>query len=510
MFQGTIKGKIISGEFGKILMREKAGTALELGELLIAHENPKILLQVYDIIYGSQLSQTNLELISGMNLEENHDFEFMDPHLRNYRLALLKTLITINHENAELCKTLPDFFSSVRAITSDDFLFLKHPDKPLYLGNIRSGSRAFEIPLYLDGEKVFSEHILIAASTGKGKSNLMSCMLWHCLNQDYSGILVLDPHDEYYGRNSLGLKDHSKRNNLVYYTPLLPPPGARTLKINIAYIKPQHFMGVITFTDAQHDALYTYYKKFGENWIQAIITDQQIPEIPFFEGTLAVIKRKLLHVLDLQVQDKIIRCDGIFDLHAGLTTIRDVAEALEQRKIVIIDTSQLRNDVEILLGSLLVSEIFTRYKRYKLQGKSDKPVISIVIEEAPRVIGKDVLQAGNNIFATIAREGRKFNVGLTAITQLPSLIPRDILANMNTKIILGLEMAPERKAIIESAPQDLSTDDRSIASLDKGEAIVTSTFSKFAMPIKIPEFKTLIKQRVSDDLTYHFHGVEAT
>ena len=49
-------------------------------------------------------------------------------------------------------------------------------------------------------------------------------------------------------------------------------------------------------------------------------------------------------------------------------------------------------------------------------------------------------------------------------------------------------MAPERQAIIDSASQDLSKDDRAIASLDKGEAIVTSNFLKFAVPIKIPLF----------------------
>jgi len=61
---------------------------------------------------------------------------------------------------------------------------------------------------------------------------------------------------------------------------------------------------------------------------------------------------------------------------------------------------------------------------------------------------------------------------------------------MNTKIILGIEMAPERQAIIDSASQDLSKDDRAIASLDKGEAIVTSNFLKFAVPIKIPLFES--------------------
>ena len=136
-----------------------------------------------------------------------------------------------------------------------------------------------------------------------------------------------------------------------------------------------------------------------------------------------------------------------------------------------------------------------RYRHHKITGSlQEKPVISIVLEEAPRVLGKKALEKGHNIFETIAREGRKFKVGLTAITQLPSLIPRQILANINTKIILGIEMKPERQAIIESASQDLSEDDRNIASLDKGEAIITSNFTKFATPIKIPFFEELVKK----------------
>jgi Zn-dependent oligopeptidase len=65
---------------------------------------------------------------------------------------------------------------------------------------------------------------------------------------------------------------------------------------------------------------------------------------------------------------------------------------------------------------------------------------------------------------------------------------------MNTKIILGIEMANERQAIIESSAQDLSSDSRSIASLDKGEAIITSNFSRFAIPIKIPLYSEVIKE----------------
>jgi hypothetical protein len=65
---------------------------------------------------------------------------------------------------------------------------------------------------------------------------------------------------------------------------------------------------------------------------------------------------------------------------------------------------------------------------------------------------------------------------------------------MNTKIILGNELKYEREAIINSASQDLSTDDQNIASLDIGEAIISSNFTKFAIPIHIPLFEDYIKQ----------------
>ena len=114
-------------------------------------------------------------------------------------------------------------------------------------------------------------------------------------------------------------------------------------------------------------------------------------------------------------------------------------------------------------------------------------------------MGQDAIEShGGNIYGTIAREGRKFKIGLIAITQLSSVIPRAILANMNTKIILGNEMSPERSAIINSASQDLSDDERIIASLDKGEAIVSSVFTRFAIPIYTPEFKKYVKEYLDE------------
>lgn len=492
-----IKGQVISGRFGEIAIRQKSDAEIELGELLIGNNgNSKLLLQVYDMMFASQISKENLELISGMILEDGEKLEFMEPHLRNYTIAMLKNLISINGKEAKTSKTLPSFFSEIREVEKDDLSFLTKPKNPLFVGKLRSGSKVLDVDLFLPGDEVFSHHILIPATTGRGKSNLTSCMLWDAADKDYCGILVLDPHDEYYGRNKLGLKDHPKKENIVYYTPKNPPVGALTLSINIENVKPWHFNGVIEWSTPQAEALGAYFKRYGKKWVESIILDKPIDG--FSEGTLAVLKRRLLSLLDLKLSENELISYGVFKLNSGDTTINDICGHLENGKIVIVDTSNFGGNVEILIGSLISTEIFEKYKTYKMKGDLDKkPVISIVLEEAPRVLGKEVLEKGSNIFSTIAREGRKFKVGLLAITQLPSLIPRQILANMNTKIILGIEMAPERQAIIESSAQDLSSDNRAIASLDKGEAIITSNFARFAMPVKIPLFEEMIKKTLN-------------
>ncbi|MBS3147625.1 ATP-binding protein [Candidatus Woesearchaeota archaeon] len=476
------KGLIIGGEFGSILVRQKSEMLLELGELLIAKTgSSKMLLQVFDLLYGSQLSQQQLELISGMKLEEDDKLDLMDAKLRNYVLAKVKNLAILGDSKASMAKTLPSFFTKVEGVVADDVKFLTAPPNALVLGKLRSGSQDVGVTVSIDGRKALSHHVLIAGTTGRGKSVFMTNLLWDCLDKEFASMLVLDPHDEYFDK----LRLHPlARENLLYYSEA-PHNGGRTLKINIAELTPRHFDGVSDWSDAQSQALHAFYNSYGQRWIEAVMKDES-PGHGFMEGTLAVVKRKIMQLLRLDVdQQKEITCKGVFDTIAGSTTIPDIVSALQEGKIVIIDTSSFYGSVEILIGSMIAHQILDRHKKYELSQMQSRPVVSVVLEEAPRVLGRDVLERGPNVFSTIAREGRKFNVGLVAITQLPSLIPREVLANLNTKVIFGIELRPERQAIIESASQDLSSDDRNIASLDKGEALVSSSFLPFAMPIKV-------------------------
>ena len=242
----------------------------------------------------------------------------------------------------------------------------------------------------------------------------------------------------------------------------------------------------------------------GNKWIhQILLSDTDAFEGQSFQtGSVSVVQRKLRLLLGIQIGEggELISRDKVFDgTSRGMKTIEDISLQIESGRIVVLDTSRLGSEAELLVGNIIASRIFEKYKFFKARGElSQKPVVSVIIEEAPRVIGEDVMQSqSDNIYSIIAKEGRKFKIGLTAITQLSSVIPKTILANMNTKIILGNEMKQERQAIIESASQDLSDDDRNIASLDKGEAIISSIFVPFAIPIKIPLFQELVEKQVN-------------
>ena len=126
-----IKGQIISGDFGEIIARQKSGEDIEIGELLVSDiGGSKLLMQVYDLRYASQLSQQNLEMIAGMNLEEEK-VELFEPHMRNYMLVILKALVKLKGEKAVMTKSLPSFFSDIREVRKEDLDFLTKPSYEL-------------------------------------------------------------------------------------------------------------------------------------------------------------------------------------------------------------------------------------------------------------------------------------------------------------------------------------------------------------------------------------------
>ena len=492
------RGIVIGGEYGAILIRARNDVEIELGDLLVIDsENKSLLLQVYDLRFGSQISAESREFIAEIGLEIEGVQEFFSKG-REYVIALAKEIATIDEDGGLIsAKALPIMFSKVRGMTSTDLGFLSKPDNPLFLGHVRSGSKILDVEVYLDAVDLLSHHVLVPAMTGRGKSNLVKVMLWGVLGlkKGSFGCLVLDPHDEYYGKHGKGLKDHSLADELlVYYSPVVIPKG-KELAISLDSIRPSHFEGIVSFSEEERDFIKRFYGQTGRNWISNIIRDNyDAPERRLFSS----VKRKLETLLGIYLgQDNEIQCHSqVFKQENGLNTVQDIIDDLLAGKMVIIDTIRLIDEAELLIGSIITNTVFERYLCSRAEGSIEElPTIAIVLEEAPRALaGETIRTKGESIYSLIAREGRKFKIGLVAITQLTSIIPKPILTNLSTKIILGNELKSETETLIESSSQDLSSEQHNIGSLDIGEAIITSIFTKFAVPIKIPYFDDYIKE----------------
>ena len=91
----------------------------------------------------------------------------------------------------------------------------------------------------------------------------------------------------------------------------------------------------------------------------------------------------------------------------------------------------------------------------------------------------------SNVFPRVAREGRKFKVGLCAITQQPKLLDDELLSQFNTFFVLGLADEKDRNILRGSSKQDISALGPEIQTLMPGECLMANLAAPFAIPAKI-------------------------
>ncbi|NIN67642.1 MAG: hypothetical protein GTO63_23660, partial [Anaerolineae bacterium] len=99
---------------------------------------------------------------------------------------------------------------------------------------------------------------------------------------------------------------------------------------------------------------------------------------------------------------------------------------------------------------------------------SDKlPFVNVVVEEAPSILNPQRMKFGS-VFRDISRQGRKFGIGLTVISQQVSEIDQGVLTQINTELTMSLGNEIERKEAIRNASADLFGFQRELQVMSKG------------------------------------------
>jgi len=104
-----------------------------------------------------------------------------------------------------------------------------------------------------------------------------------------------------------------------------------------------------------------------------------------------------------------------------------------------------------------------------------RPVL-IVIEEAHRFIGEkvsDTAGAAKSASERIAREGRKYGLGLMVVSQRPAELSETALSQCGTFISMRLTNSGDQNRIKSALPDTVANLAEALPSLRTGEALVT-------------------------------------
>jgi DNA helicase HerA-like ATPase len=194
-------------------------------------------------------------------------------------------------------------------------------------------------------------------------------------------------------------------------------------------------------------------------------------------NTLQVVHRRARRIVELPC----IAADA--HVSVGSAVLRDLREG----KVVLVDVSGLGSTEEVLVASFLTRKVLDEWSAAYLdhpEVHERLPVVAIVLEEAQRVLSANK-DKESNVFPRVAREGRKFKVGLCAVTQQPKLLDGELLSQFNTFFILGLADEKDRTILRSSSKQDISALGPEIQTLMPGECLVANLHAPFAVPAKV-------------------------
>lgn len=153
--------------------------------------------------------------------------------------------------------------------------------------------------------------------------------------------------------------------------------------------------------------------------------------------------------------------------------------------IRILDISGLPNEVAGPLAAMLARLLF-QYKVYQTTDERKRDPVVLVCEEAHRYVpdrGEAEYAAAQTAIRRIAREGRKYGIGLMLVSQRPADVESTVISQCGTWLVLRLTNAADQQHVARFLPDGLSGMTKALPNLAQQEAIFVGEGA--SMPAKV-------------------------
>lgn len=368
------------------------------------------------------------------------------------------------------------------------FIYAKNDSATIHLGeHVGSGGA----PCYADLNELLGKHTAILGSTGAGKSAAVAAILHSILDRgqqaEYDAwhprIVILDPHNEYgsafSSHSALSTEDGTLK--LPYW--LLDYQETVSLLIGKTEFAATSQANIVK------QAL-TESRKQGARLLELSETDITVDSpVPYNLDTLrdeiekdkpSQPSKQDSHNSILQKLD-ILRSDGRLGFLMSNWNEIDgdpfssvISQFLEtDSPPIVIDLAGVPNEVAGVASSVIARTLFN-YKVWQTETERNSDPVLLVCEEAHRYVpnsGEAQYEAAQESIRRIAKEGRKYGIGLFLVSQRPSEVEATVLSQCNSWIVLRVTNEADRNHVRGVLPDSLEGLTKMLSGLRRQEAI---------------------------------------
>jgi hypothetical protein len=364
---------------------------------------------------------------------------------------------------------------------------------------------AANAPVFVDPDKLFGRHLAILGNTGSGKScSVAGLIRWSIEaakgqnNNDQpvnARFIIFDPNGEY-GACFEGLGNIKR-----YEVKIRENQDAQQLKVpswmwnswewaSLTQASAKAQIPIIKDCLIKQRNENNNNQNYDEDTPVFFKHEELIECIKYSDLSKQEYNKSFLMRLDMLQKDS--RVKSVIESEQTLTLENWLNEYIGKNdsnpSITIIDLSLLPSEILFLVVSVMARIIFEAHHRYKKQMGQTLPTV-LVVDEAHNLIKRYETEDDNisaqrlctHIFEKIAKEGRKFGVGLVLASQRPSELSQTVLSQCNTFLLHRIVSDRDQEMVKKLVPDTMGVILNELSVLPSRKAILLG----WATPIPV-------------------------